>query len=67
MTGVFDTGHKFVDGVVNSNTIGKFTTSVIDANYRFITGFVGTADKSRRGFFPLLLTPAINLPPVSLT
>ena len=34
---------------------------------KFITAVSDTGDKSRKGFFPLLLTPAINLQSVSLT
>ncbi len=36
-------------------------TFVVDTSVNFITGVVDTGEESRKAFFPLFLTPEINL------
>ena len=62
---------KFIAGVKDTGDklYGKLTlmTGVLDTGHKFITGVLDTGDKSYKGILPLLLTPAVNLPLVSLT
>jgi len=58
MTSVNDTSHKFIAGALDTGH--KFITGVLDTSNKFITSVKDTGDKTKRDFFPLIMTRAIN-------